>query len=84
MFKQAEFDGLSCRLSHVNLHYYYFLIMPTLKYGTLNLTLSDNIFCLQILLRSFYSSTSVLSAEHAPVIACGRKLQEDVDRAREI
>ena len=48
MFKQAEFAGLSCSL-FTRLHYYYYfffayIFMHTLKYGILNLTLSDNIF----------------------------------------
>ena len=46
--------------------------------------LSDNIVRYQIRLLSFYSSTGVLSAKHAPVIACDRKLPKDVDRVREI
>ena len=58
--------------------------MHTLKYGILNLTLSDNIVHKQIRVFSFYSSTGVLSAKHAPVIAFGRKLPKDVDRVREI
>ena len=58
--------------------------MHTLKYGILNLTLSDNMVREQIRLLSFYSSTGVLWAKHAPVIASGRKLQKDVDRVREV
>ena len=61
-----------------------YIFMHTLKYGILNLNLSDNIVRQLIRLLSFYSSTSVLSAKHAPVIACVRKLPKDVDRAKEI
>ena len=58
--------------------------MHTLKYGILNLTLNDNIVRYLANSFTFYSSTGVLSAKHAPVIACGRKLPKDVDRIREI
>ena len=51
MFKQAEFDGLSCRL-FTRLHLIYFfayIFMLTLKFGILNLNLKLDLYDKNIL-----------------------------------